>query len=267
MTKSIVHKLSIIENIVENYQQSFPFESNQKQIANLVKNYQKTNLFKTHQLKKKNRLSTIKKLIKNYQKTNICIKSQKYDLFSEMKIKLSENELNDIIADILNPNKSPFGKAILLRLLRETNKDRLVEIFNNTNNENIIVKREQSGDDSRIDIRIYTNLPYENIIIDVEMKIGCGSETSHKNGKPQTVREWDDLNVFANTKNIPSRNIAAYFITPKGITAQSPYFINLSLYRLNEIILEELKASKQSLLIDQDGISACRHLFSSRWLF
>jgi len=267
MTDSVAHSLGSIKNIVENYQRSFPLESKQKQIVNIVENYQKSNLFKTYQIKKKNRLPTIKKLLKNYKKTSISIKSQKYDLFSEMKIKLSENELSNIIADMLNPIKSPFGKAILLRLLQEKKKDLLVRILNSTNIENIIVKREQTGDSSRIDIRIYTDLPDNNIIIDVEMKVGCGCETTHNSGKPQTVREWNDLNTFAKSKNIPSQNIAAYFITPHGIIAKSDYFISLSMYQLNEIILEELKTSKKSQLIDKDGISACRHFFASRWLF
>lgn len=267
MTDLSTHHVSIIKNLVEDYQRSFPLVSKQEQMIKLVTKYLKSNLFQTTQYKNKNRLITIKTLVEKYKNTNICIKSQKYDLFSEIKIKLTENELSNIIADILNPTKSPFGKSILLRLLQGTNNDHLVRKFNNINNDNIIVKREQSGDNSRIDIRIYTNLPADNIIIDIEMKVGSGRETTHKNGRSQTVREWDDLIAFAKSKNIPNQNIAAYFITPNGKIAQCPNFNSLSLFQLNEIILKELRTSKTSPLIDKDGVSACRHFFSSRWIF
>ena len=260
-------KLKSIQLLVEDYQQYFSIKSERKQITNLIGNYKKINLFRTYQLKKKNRLNTIQKLVENYKKTNICKKSQKYDLFSELRMKISENTLSNIISDILNPLKSPFGKAIVLNLLQSGNNDYVVEIFKKVDSNNIVVKREQSGDNSRIDIRIYTNLSHENIIIDIEMKVGCGNETTHKKGKSQTVREWEDLNTFANIRKIPSQNIVAYFITPNAKKAVCTNFISLSLQQLNEIILEELKTAQESQLISKDGISACRHFFSSRWLF
>jgi len=267
MTNLNIQNFNSVKNIIEGYQYTLPFKSKRKQIFHLIENYKKSNLYKSYKMKRKNRLGTIKSLVENYQTTNIYIKSQKYDLFSEMKIKLSEEELSNITADILNPKKSPFGKSILLRLLRETKKKKLAQIFTHINEENILVKREQRGDNSRIDIRIYTDLPDGNIVIDIEMKVGSGSETSHKSEKPQTVREWNDLITFANLKKVPSQNIVAYFITPHGTKAKSDDFIHLSRYKLNEIILEELDPTKKSNMIDRDGVSACRHFFSSRWLF
>ena len=213
------------------------------------------------------RLNVIKEAVLNYQKTNIYKKLIKYDLFSELKIKVSEDVLSNIIADIINPIKSPFGKNILLRLLRETDKDELIKIFKKVDNANIIVKREQHGENSRIDIRIYTNLPQDNIVIDIEMKVGCGSETTHKSGKLQTERELVDLYTFADQKGIPRNNVVAYFITPNAKIANCRNFTSLSLYDLNEVILEELKIYNESELICSDGISACRHFFSSRWIF
>lgn len=257
-----------VKILIEDYQRCFSLRSNYETLKNLVENYKSSSIYIESLHRQAKRFSIVKGLIEDYKKTALSLKAQRYDLFRELKLKLSEDELSNITADIFNPQKSPFGKSILIRLLRKTGKKEVASMIEQVREENIVVKREQSGDNSRIDIRIVTkNFSDENVVIDLEMKVRSGSETSHRSGKPQTIREWDGLIKFANIRGISKKNVVAYFITPYGTKAKSKDFLNLSRYELNQIIWEELDCMKEYATINKDGISALRHFFGSSWLF
>ena len=256
--------LDIIKNIIEDYNKSFPLRPRLTTVIDFVEKYKKTNLFKNYHVNTRKRIASIEQLVKDVTKTKFFTEAQKFNLFSEVKIKLTEHELNNCVATILNPRKTPFGKLILLRLLQETNRHNQAKMLNKVGHNNIIVKREQGGDYSRIDIRIYTILSKNNIIVDIEMKVGSGCETTHDSRKSQTEREWSDLEEFAKSKCIPLENISAYFITPYGTKAKCNKFINITTKHLKKIIQKELKTCETSSLIDKEGIYACRHFLSSR---
>jgi len=69
------------------------------------------------------------------------------------------------------------------------------------------VFREESGESSRIDVRI---LARGSFIIDIENKIGADE------GYKQTFREWDDLQAKAKELNIANANVHAFFLTTDG---------------------------------------------------
>ncbi len=268
MKKSDPLKFTAVKNLMKDYTRRFSPASGYETIKILIENYKDSGLFEKSFQRKEERFSLTRGLVEAYKKKPFFLKAVQYDLFRELRLKLGEDAISDITADMLNPKKSPFGKSIIVRLLKETGKEKIALIVERKKEEDISVRREQSGDNSRIDIRISTrDFSDENVIIDIELKVKSGSETSHKTGRPQTVREWEDLQGFAETMGVSKKNIAAYFVTPYGTKSKSGKFINLSRDKLNQIIWEELGSIAESTKIDSNGIGALRHFFGSSWLF
>lgn len=266
--------LKQIRFLIEPYKKKFPIISRYEIIKNLISDYNRSGLYDEKEQKQKERFFLVKCLITEFTQTPFFEKSQRYDLFRRLRLNLNENELSNITADILNPKKVPFGKAVLCQLLEETGKKEIAKIIGATDESQIKVKREQAGENSRIDIRIYTENPpnKENAIIDIEFKNRSGFETVHpKDGRYQTDREWEDLEKLAAEKNIKGRNIAAYFITPYGSPASNMKFESFSRYDLNRIIRDALNDyMEENKSINADGVDAIgslRHFFNSRWLF
>lgn len=117
--------------------------------------------------RKNKRLLLITSLIENYKKTNLYFNATKYNLFDDTGLKLSEEQTNNVITSIFNPQKLPFGKPVIIDILRKKGGHHIATIIEATKEENLKVKREQKGSSSRIDIRIITeNSSRENAIVD-----------------------------------------------------------------------------------------------------
>lgn len=258
----------VIRSLVESYQKQFPVFSRYETVVKLIESYKVSNLYERTLIKQKNRFKLLKRIVKDYSQSPMFEQAGRFDLFRQLRLKLKENEISNITAYILNPKKSPFGKSVLVQLLRKTEKYKIAEIIEMTDENRIEVRREQAGDNSRIDIRVYTkNLSGENAVVDFELKVGQGSETV-RDGKYQTDREWEDLQVFSEKSGIMSQNTVAYFITPHGTKAKNVNFTAISRYDLNEIICEMMsRQDRKTNRIDIDGIGALRHFFKSGWLF
>ncbi len=241
--------------------------SQHETVKMLVESYKLSDLYKKAINREKERFTLVKNIVEDYSVSSLFQQAVRYDLFKQLRLKLDENTLSNITADMLNPKKSPFGKFILVQLLKKTEQNKIAQIIESTDEKLIRVKREQAGDNSRIDIRVYTsNSSGENAIVDFELKVGHGSETINKEYKYQTDREWKDLLDFSKKSGIG--NIVAYFITPNGIQAKNSNFISVARYDLNQIICEVLNnQTDKTDKIDIDGICALRHFFKSGWIF
>lgn len=259
--------ISNIYSLIESHKKHFPTQHRYNAIKCLIEDYINFGLYDRAIKKQKERFCLSKNLIKEYSNSDIFVNYGKYDLFKALNIKLNENSISDITSDILNPLKSPFGKRVITYILIQSNKKHISKILQNTNDKYIKVKREQAGDNSRIDIRIFTTNPLkENLIIDFEIKINHGEET-FINDEYQTIREWNDLYIFSQKADVPLENTIAFFVTPSGKSAKCKNFIPLSWHNLNQIICEVLDERIESDKLDTDAIGTLKHFFKSKWLF
>jgi len=259
----------VICSLVESYREQFPVFSRYETVVELIERYKDSGLYEETVKRQEERFRLVESIIKDYTPSSLFIKAGRYDLFRRLKLTLNENEISNITADMLNPKKSPFGKSVIVQLLRKTEKHEIAVIIEMTDDKRIEVRREHAGDKSRIDVRVYTkNLSGEkNAVVDFELKVEHGTETLI-DGKSQTEREWEDLQKFSDKLKILPENRVAYFITPHGTKAVSDKFKALSRYDLNDIICEMLSLQDEKEdKIDIDGIGALRHFFKSMWLF
>jgi hypothetical protein len=205
-------------------------------------------------------------------------KTTSFDLFKVLHFIPSENQISNVVASILDPCTSPWGKSIIRALITETDQSgallssyhKILELLDSTPPEKILVSREWKGDLSRIDIRVVSrNLNQEsNFVIDIEMKVEGGSETLFDN-EAQTHREWKDLLAFASTNHIPNDNIIAFFISPRGSRAESEHFYCVASERLNKYILNAVGSSESEYKdpFTKESAAAISHFFRSGWIF
>ena len=194
--------------------------------------------FSKYKNKKQLQIQLSKELLLHPKTTEFLKNYSKHDLFKILKIKVTENQISDAIAFCLNPKKSVWSKEILLKLISEnTDNTEIFDIIKKTPSNKFYVKREWSGEFSRIDIRIITKnrINSPNIIIDFEMKVGSGEETFSE-GKYQTQREWEDLLKLAKSLSIPKKHIIAFYVSPLGSTPHSKRFINIRFSYFNNLI-------------------------------
>ena len=222
--------------------------------------------------KKKENFRKAKQLIESFKNNDIYKKFVKFDLFKMLKLKLSENQISDIVAFVLNPQKTTYAKDILLDILKEAQQyasqeqssivKKLLTAVVNTNENLIRVKREYPGSKSRIDIRIFSRF----FVVDMEMKVDGGSET-YIAGEYQTRREYDDLKRFAEKNKI--ENYIGLFISPFGCCPASTNFISFPLYRLAEIIINCINRKSKNLEndLDKEIYFVLRHFFTSKYIF
>ena len=212
--------------------------------------------------------------MKSFKSRGIYKKAISYDLFRILKVNVLENDISDVVASIIDPSKSPFGKDILMKIVKHAilkdpkNINGIYKIIKDTPENRFVCKREYAGESSRIDIRIFTRNSdsKKNVVIDFEMKTEGGSETE-KDGKFQTEREYEDLKNFAG--KIPSENILAFFVTPYGSNPMSKDFIPLAMNKLQGIILNVLMDRKETELnnFDECATGAICHFFRSGYIF
>jgi len=191
----------------------------------------------------------------------------KHDLFKILKIKVSENQISDAIAFCLNPKKSAWGKEILLKLIREySGNTKLINIIEKTPSNKFYVKREWSGELSRIDIRVVTKngINSPNTIVDFEMKVGSGEETFSE-GEYQTQREWKDLLKLAESQNIPKNQVIAFYVSPLRSKPHSKKFVSIQYSEFNNLIKKVLLNSKDENYYDYKY--ALIHFLSSKHIF
>ena len=273
--------LDLAKKVVEAYRKAF-FIKKLDAVKQVVKIFEEKHLerFKKELEKEKveeqRQFDKARLLLENFKSTGIYKKAISYDLFRILKVNVLENDISDVVASVIDPSKSLFGKDILIKLLENTiskdpeNINGIYKIIKNTPENRFVCKREYAGESSRIDIRIFTkNFDIENnAVIDFEMKTEGGSETT-KNEDPQTKREYEDLVKFADSKNIPDKNILAFFVTPYGSYPMSEKFISLAIDKLRDIILSVLKDRKKTELnnFDEYSIGAICHFFRSGYIF
>lgn len=258
-----------VQNLIEqykagSYQKITPFS----EVKQCIEDFQRKGLLKKHLKQEEERVSTVKKLITEFKSTELYQELTQYDLFRRLNLKLTENQISDVTADLLDPFKFSFAKNILVQLLDSAGKEKIATLFKQTGNKDIRVHREYAGQQSRIDIRIFTQntVTDNNAVIDIELKVSGGSETKIK-GKPQTIREWKDLEKFSEKKKIPKENIVAFFVTPHGNQAIEPNFISLSRDELNQHIYYEIADLKTVNGISPDGLAAIKYFLKSKWIF
>lgn len=79
------------------------------------------------------------------------------------------------------------------------------------------VQREQTSDESRVDIEVAARADF---VIHIENKLGAGE------GDDQTNREWRDL--LKRAESLGCREYYAFYITPKGTMPSNPNFRPIS---------------------------------------
>ena len=213
----------------------------------------------------------------NEFKKDLYKKVTRYDIFRELKVEFNENLISDVIASLFNPKKSPFGKDLILNMLKfYHHKKKNVEIYNiikNTNIENISCHREVTGESSRIDIRITTHNELQpNAIIDIELK-GKNRYAGETfiNGIYQTVREYDDLlkEKIANSERYCGNtcDISAFYITPHGESPNCKDFERVSYDDLREIVDRAIENVQDKSHQTLSQLLVIRSLFNSSWVF
>lgn len=272
--------LDMGRKVVEAYRKTFPVKEFDA-IKQVVKTFEKKYLerfkkeLEKEKLEEKKQFNKAVDLLKSFKSTGIYEKAISYDLFRILKVNVLENDISDVVASIIDPSKSPFGKDILMKIVKNTiskdpkNINGIYKIIKDTPENRFVCKREYAGESSRIDIRIFTrNSDIEkNVVIDFEMKTEGGSETK-KDEKFQTEREYEALEDFADEK-IPPGNILAFFVTPYGSNPMSEKFIPLAMDELRYIIMNILMDKKETELNNFDGcaIGAICHFFRSGYIF
>lgn len=267
--------LDMGRKVVEAYRKAFPIKEFDA-IKQVIKTFEEKYLerfkkeLEKEKLEEKRQFNKARDLLKSFKSTDIYKKAISYDLFRILKVNVLENDISDVVASIIDPSKSPFGKDILMKIVKNTiskdpqNINGIYKIIENTPENRFVCKREYAGESSRIDIRIFTkNSDIDNVVIDFEMKTEGGSETE-KDGKFQTEREYEDLKSFAG--KIP---ILAFFVTPYGSNPMSKDFIPLAMNKLQGIILNVLMDRKETELnnFDECATGAISHFFRSGYIF
>lgn len=244
-------------------------------VKSLVNSFLASGLFEKRIQARKQRFELTKQLIDDYRSSELFCYSQQYDLFKSLKLRFTENQISDLVADVLNPRISQFAKPIIVKLATRIGAEKVAAIFQATPVDCITVSREVSGKSSRIDIRVFTeNKTGENAILDIELKVAHGRETIDKDyGIPQTIREWDDLFSYVTENDRHNmENVVGIFISKYGQCAASKHFTPLARNEFNTIIHEMLMRTDTDLAIEQpagldrDAIAAMRHFFSSKWI-
>jgi len=259
--------ITCFEILINNYQEikRIKFDKVKKFIENFD--------YKKYLIKKKENFRKVKELIENFKNDDIYKKFTKFDLFRSLKLNLKENQISDIVAFVLSPQNIKRAKYILIDILKESQRyaskeqsvivEKAINAVTVTSNNSIKVKREYRGNKSRIDIRIFS----QYFVIDIEMKYYNSSET-YINGEYQTEREYDDLKTFAEKNKID--NYIGLYISPFGNYPTSPNFICLPLYKLIEIIVNQLNEGLKNNLkddLDKEIYFVLRHFFSSKYIF
>jgi len=273
--------LDMARKVVEAYRKTFPIKEFDT-VKQVVKTFKEKHLerfkkkLEKEKLEKQRQFNEAGLLLAKFKRTGIYKKAISYDLFRILKVNVLENDISDVIASVIDPSKSSFGKDILMELLENTKiKDqekinRIYEIIEDTPGNRFVCKREYAGESSRIDIRIFTRNSdsKKNVVIDFEMKTEGGSETK-KDEKFQTEREYEALLKFTESKNMLSKNILAFFVTPYGSYPMSKNFIPLAMDKLRDIILSVLKdrGKTESSDFDECAIGAICHFFKSGYIF
>jgi hypothetical protein len=128
-----------------------------------------------------------------------------FNLVELFRLTGDENRHSDVLAWLLNADvytathsQGNLGFRIFCRHLH------LPESYAD---DSYYVRREVSGDESRVDIEIAS---YGKFVIHIESKIHS------KEGDQQTQREWDDLKRRANRELGNAKNIHAFFLTRGG---------------------------------------------------
>jgi hypothetical protein len=236
---------------------------------NLIEHF-KIDFLKKYEDEEKKKFHNVISLIDDFSETSLFHDYYKFDLFKTLRLHFNENQLSDVIASTF---RLPFGKDILLLLLDKHKHVRseiqnVFEIIQHIDLSDIYIIREDAGDDSRIDIRVYSKtVSYERFVIDFELKVSNGSETI-KNGEWQTDREWQDLNTFSRNNHIAEESMVAFFISNDGSPAKNSNFTPISRKILNQLICEVLEKNiyTQYAEIDSFGINTLCHLFKSNWI-
>ena len=207
--------LDVVKKVVEAYREAFLIRKFDV-VRQVVKTFEEKYLerfkkeLEKEKLEEKRQLNEAILLLGRFKGTDIYKKATTYDLFRILRTNASENDISNVVASVIDPSKSSFGKDILrqiLNLAKQTPKNSvringIYEIIKNTPKNKFTCKREYPAESSRIDIRIFTrNHDIKNVVIDFEMKVEGGSETK-KDGKFQTERECKDLLKFAQDKDI-----------------------------------------------------------------
>lgn len=277
--------LDLARKVVEAYRKAF-FIKKFDAVKQVVKIFEEKYLerfkkeLEKEKLEEQRQFDKARLLLEKFKSTGIYKKAISYDLFRILKVNVLENDISNVVASVIDPSKSPFGKDILIKLLENTiSKDpenikeiykKIYKIIKNTPENRFVCKREYAGESSRIDIRIFTrNFDIENnAVIDFEMKTEGGSETK-VDGEFQTKREYNALVDFAESKTIPAKNILAFFVTPYGSYPTSKEFVPLAMNKLRKIILTILKDSKKTEFnnFDECSIGAICHFFRSGYIF
>lgn len=275
--------LDMARKVVEAYRKTFPIKEFDA-VKQVVKTFEEKHLerfkkeLEKEKLEEQRQFDKASCLLKKFKSTGIYKKAISYDLFRILKVNVFENDISNVVASVIDPSKSSFGKDILMELLENTilkdpkniNIKRIYKIIKNTPKKRFVCKREYAGESSRIDIRIFTrNSDVEkNVVIDFEMKTEGGLETK-KEGKFQTEREYEALENFAKSKTIPPENTLACFVTPYGSYPMAKKFIPLAMDKLRDIILSVLKDREktESSDFDECAIGAICHFFRSGYIF
>ena len=150
--------------------------------------------------------------------------------------------------------------------LEKSERNRFASALGN-NPSNIYLRKEYSGDGTRIDLLIYTRngIPKQDLLIGIEFKIGSGNETSgsKNSNESQTKREWKMLEKERAKLQIYPENLLALFISPSGKDAASSNFYSVSFRQFNAAIIQGLECVQGH----EDTVGTFKHFFNSKTIF
>ncbi|MCD6367088.1 MAG: hypothetical protein J7L46_06075 [Bacteroidales bacterium] len=85
----------------------------------LLKSFKSTGIYeKAISLEEKGQFNKARDLLESFKSTGIYEKAISYDLFRILKVNVLENDISDVVASIIDPSKSPFGKDILMKIVK-----------------------------------------------------------------------------------------------------------------------------------------------------
>ena len=117
--------LDLAKKVVEAYRKAF-FIKKLDAVKQVVKIFEEKHLerFKKELEKEKveeqRQFDKARLLLENFKSTGIYKKAISYDLFRILKVNVLENDISDVVASVIDPSQSPFGKNILIKLLENT---------------------------------------------------------------------------------------------------------------------------------------------------
>ncbi len=140
--------------------------------------------------------------LRHLQRENIEGSIENLNIFEVLGFARDETRHSRVLAWLLDPRGSHGQQSLFFRAFLNT-----VLLPQRWSNYEYHVETERTGDESRIDIRVYSA---GSFVIDIEVKVDS------EEGKEQLVRETRDAQRFANSLGVLPEGLCCLFLTRDG---------------------------------------------------